>query len=343
MTGYGSGAPINNAIAFKIDLTDPVLNPNYILLSGLINYDFKKETLYIEFSPDWDGVVPMDEATWVPYLVHTPGDLYGDDTEGWMTLADLTNKVDPVPNERWNIDEFYGEVVWIRFRVETEGDGAAVGEGINVACLTYQYKPTGTVFEDLQAPITSICYDAATQTVTLLAVDLPLNKGVGVDATYYKLDGGATKTYGGPFKITGDGTHTVEYWSVDNNGNEEKPHKTMTITIDTTPPTVTIIKPEEGKLYIFGSPIFNRILSDKTLCIGKVPVEATATDASGIARVLFKYDDENTHWDDTAPYTDTYNEMHFGPLTITAYAIDNKGMISAPDTMDIVVYSLGLF
>jgi hypothetical protein len=341
MTGYGDIVAINDAIAFKIDLTDPMLNPNLILFSGLINYNLKMEKVYIEFSPDWDGVAPMEEATWVPYWVHSPGDLYGDTTGGWVSLADLTALVDPVPNERWNIDEFVGETVWVRFRIETEGNGAKVGEGINVACLTIEFKATGTPFTDTEAPITSFCFDEDSATVTLMAVDLPLNKGVGVDATYYKIDGGATQTYGGPFTI-GEGTHTIEYWSVDNNGNEELPHKTVTLTIDTTPPVVEIIKPEEGKLYLFGSPIFNRILSDKTLCIGKVPVEATATDASGIARVLFKYDGE-THWDDTAPYTDTYTEMHFGPLTITAIAIDNNGMASAPDTMDIVVYNLGLF
>ena len=178
--------------------------------------------------------------------------------------------------------------------------------------------------------------------VTLVAVDLPMDKGVGVDATYYKIDGGETQTYGGPFSIN-EGTHTVEYWSVDNNENEELPHKTTELTVDTTPPTVTIISPEEGALYLFGSMILqNRIFGDNTLCFGRVPIGAEATDNSGIRRVLFKYNDE-THWDEVAPYEDTFDEMHFGTLTITVTAVDNKGLISDPVTMDIVVYSLGLF
>jgi len=346
-TGYDKYVAIDDAIAFEINLTNPLLNPNYVIFSVMMDYNFVDERAYIEFSPDWDGISDMDTATWVVYWEHHPGDAYGDSTGGWISLSDLTAKVDPVPNERWNIDEFVGETVWVRFRLETDGidAGAGIGEGWAIDNLYILIKETGTPFTDTQAPITSFCYDADTQTVTLMAVDLPLNKGVGVDATYYRIDGGATQTYGGPFKITGEGTHTIEYWSVDNNGNEELPHKTTTIIIDTTPPVVTIIKPEEGKLYLFGSPIFTRFLSDKTLCIGKVPVEATATDASGIMYVLFDYDtgETETHWDDTAPYTDTFTEMHFGPLTISVVAVDNNGLASEPVTMDIVVYNLGLF
>jgi hypothetical protein len=338
--GYGSSAAVDNAIAFKLDLTNELLNPNLLLFTCMMNYNLVMERAYIEFSLDWDGVEPMEDATWVTYWAHTPGDLYGDSTGGWMSLEDLTALTDPVPMERWNIDEFVGDIVWIRFRLETDG-GAGIGEGWAIDDLYIEFKETGTPFQDLEAPITSFCYDSDTNTVTLLAVDLPLNKGVGVDATYYKVDGGATQTYGGPFVITGEGPHTVEYWSVDNNGNEET-HKTTSMTIDTLPPEVTITSPEAGKLYLFGSPIMNRILSEKTLCIGKVPVEATATDESGVLNVLFKYNGETT-WDNEAPFEDTYSEMHFGPLTISVKAIDVNGLESAPVTMDIVVYCLGLF
>ena len=42
----------------------------------------------------------------------------------------------------------------------------------------------------------------------------------GVDATYYKLDGGAKQTYREP-STSPDGSHTVTYWSVDKSGNVE--------------------------------------------------------------------------------------------------------------------------
>jgi len=87
-----------------------------------------------------------------------------------------------------------------------------------------------------------------------------------------------------------------------------------------------------------------RILSDKTLCIGKVPIAATADDAggSGVNKVLFAFNG-GTSWDESAPYEAVFKGMKFGDLTITVTAIDNVGLESAPATMTVAVYSLGLF
>jgi hypothetical protein len=57
----------------------------------------------------------------------------------------------------------------------------------------------------------------------------------GVANTYYRIDGAATQTYTGPLTISGDGTHTVEFWSVDVAGNSSSSN-TSIIRIDTTVP-----------------------------------------------------------------------------------------------------------
>jgi hypothetical protein len=62
---------------------------------------------------------------------------------------------------------------------------------------------------------------------------------VGVREIHYRVDGGGWQTHGGDtksFTVSTDGTHTVEYYAVDNVGNTETSHS-VTFKIDATPPT----------------------------------------------------------------------------------------------------------
>jgi hypothetical protein len=72
-------------------------------------------------------------------------------------------------------------------------------------------------------------------TVTLAATD---GTGAGIYSTQYRLDGGAWQTYTAPFAVTGDGSHTLDFRSTDQAGNEETPG-TLTFQIDATAPTTT--------------------------------------------------------------------------------------------------------
>jgi uncharacterized repeat protein (TIGR03803 family) len=74
--------------------------------------------------------------------------------------------------------------------------------------------------------------------VTLAATDP--DGSLDVAGTYYTVDGGARQTYtaGAPFTVSGDGAHTILFWSVDKAGNKE-PAKSSTIRIDATPPSIT--------------------------------------------------------------------------------------------------------
>ena len=192
-------------------------------------------------------------------------------------------------------------------------------------------------------PVTSIFFDKLTGMVTLVAVDYPLNNG-GVNATYYKIDGGPKTKYNLPFKLP-EGKHTVEYWSVDNDHNEEA-HKSVTYTYDSTPPTVEITLPEVKGIYFHGNFITQRPLGTKTLCIGKVSIEVNADDGDGygVKTVFFKFSNGDTGYDDNATdgWSYNFNNAHFGEIEITVTAIDKKELMSEPDTMTINVYSLGI-
>lgn len=71
------------------------------------------------------------------------------------------------------------------------------------------------VMVDLEVPVTTAV--DADSIVTLTATD-----GIsGVDATYYRIDGGDWIVYSGAFTLEGSGNHSVEYYSVDVAGNTE--------------------------------------------------------------------------------------------------------------------------
>lgn len=72
-------------------------------------------------------------------------------------------------------------------------------------------------------------------TVTLMATD---DSG-GAPSIRYREDGGIWLPYAGPFVVTGDGTHSVEYYAVDNAGNTEST-QTIPVKIDTIAPSISV-------------------------------------------------------------------------------------------------------
>lgn len=70
--------------------------------------------------------------------------------------------------------------------------------------------------------------DPTTVTLTASAA-----AGYNIAHTYYKVDDGPQQTYTNPFTVTGNGNHTIDYWSVDNSGAQEQV-QTQTFTIVTT-------------------------------------------------------------------------------------------------------------
>ena len=100
------------------------------------------------------------------------------------------------------------------------------------------------VVADSTPPITVHDYDSLWHTsdftITLTAVD----DWSGVAETYYRINDGPTKTVsidGQPRIETEGANNKLEYWSVDNAGNEELPHKTLTgIRLDKTVPSMGV-------------------------------------------------------------------------------------------------------
>ncbi len=129
--------------------------------------------------------------------------------------------------------------------VSTEGanqhaDGMATDVAGNGATTTVtgisidKTKPTTAAIPDRAANANG-WYNAPVA-VTLNGTDNPS----GIAKTTYSIDGGAAAPYTAPVTVSGDGTHTVSYFSTDKAGNIEDT-KALTVKIDATAPKITAV------------------------------------------------------------------------------------------------------
>ncbi|MFW9795288.1 MAG: OmpL47-type beta-barrel domain-containing protein, partial [Candidatus Thorarchaeota archaeon] len=101
-----------------------------------------------------------------------------------------------------------------------------------------------TIVVDTQPPVTTISlvgnaglsgwYTSDVQATMIATDDLS-----GIDSTYYRIGFGPLQKYIVPFSISGDGVHTISFYSVDLCGNVET-MKSKTVRIDTASPTTSI-------------------------------------------------------------------------------------------------------
>ena len=227
---------------------------------------------------------------------------------------------------------FVGENVLIRWRVLTDDAVHSAYYHVEDMCITGQL--------DTEAPVTTgtltgtMLHGWYSTGVTFTAT--ATDDVSGVDAIYYKIDGGSTLTYTGPITISVNGEHYIEYWAVDNVGNEEAHHITGTFKIDTgSAPSCSITAPGNG-IYLFGNKILDA--GSKPIIIGGITVGASASDAdSGVYRVIFSLDGTVFGEDTSAPYEAYMGMKHTGAGTITVTAEDFTGN-TASDTLAVTYF-----
>jgi len=110
--------------------------------------------------------------------------------------------------------------------------------------------------------------------------------GSGVNVTHVRWDGGTWEDYTGPIHISGDGSHTFEYYATDFAGNNETIHS-VPFMIDTVRPVSTV--------RVDGTPGPGGYLSPAIVTL-------TATDAtSGVGSIRYRIDD-GAFWTYSAPF-----------------------------------------
>jgi hypothetical protein len=136
----------------------------------------------------------------------------------------------------------------------------------------------------------------------------------GVAQSFYTVDGGSTQTYTGAVTVSGQGTHTITYWSVDTVGNTEAA-KTAQIKLDNVKPSTSIavapVSPNGSGGWYVTTPSFTLSASDAT---------------SGVASTLYKID---------SGATQTYSgavAIPEGQHTVTYWSVDSAGNTEASAT-----------
>jgi hypothetical protein len=136
----------------------------------------------------------------------------------------------------------------------------------------------------------------------------------GVAQSFYTLDGGATQTYTGAVTVSGQGTHTIAYWSVDNAGNTEAAQSAQVELDNVKPSTSITLSPAlpngSGGWYVT-APSFTLSASDAT---------------SGVASTLYRIDSGSTQ---------TYSgavSIPDGQHTISYWSVDTAGNTESTTT-----------
>ncbi len=178
----------------------------------------------------------------------TASGLQADDHSGWQPGAtsvtlNATDSLSGVATAYYTVDGGSAQTYSAPFAVAAAGSHVVTYYAVDVAGNP-ETPHTGYVNIDTTAPTTTATGPQAddhsgwrnsSQSVTLAAVDT--QSGVAAGATSYTVDGGDEQVYAGAFNVSGEGSHPVTYWSVDNVGNVESAG-TGYVNIDATPPTV---------------------------------------------------------------------------------------------------------
>jgi hypothetical protein len=185
-----------------------------------------------------------------------------------------------------------------------------------IAGICLNAAESAAYVQDNAPPTTSHDYDGAWHTsdftINLTAID-----SSGISETYYRINGGPIQNIsrdGQPRITMENGNNTLEYWNVDNAGNQETPKMLTEIKLDKTKPIGTL-KINDGA----ASTISNQV----TLTI-------SAEDAtSGVAQMRF-FEVVYGNWEEYATSKFwVFNTTGEGYKTVYVQVRDKAGLVSA--------------
>jgi hypothetical protein len=202
--------------------------------------------------------------------------------------------------------------------VDVDGDGAsdlALSPSVGAIVLPDFMPPQTTALPT--GALGANNWYTSNVVVTLTATDV----GSGVQSTFYSLNGGAAwSIYTAPFTISGEGSTTLVYYSVDSADNREAT-KTLVINIDKTAPKASIfVDPTTKDLKVEG------IDNAGSATVAKSGDTYTITDVSGHTTKLF------------FQKTFTGNRLTYAKLTKVQY--ENGTIVTLPSSYFVYLWQL---
>jgi hypothetical protein len=197
-----------------------------------------------------------------------------------------------------------------------------------LATSIYQGTPPKTIAS--ADPYTFGDYTKQDVKVTLSAKNQLAKAGVGT--TYYAIDNpactpsatGNCLAYSGPFTVSGNGNHTVSFFSQNSYGTSEF-LKTVPVNIDTVPPTTTA----DGNGYTFGTWTNNHTVS--------ITLHAVDT-GSGVSQITYSASGAQSIAQTTVPGdTATFNVTNEGQTDVSYYATDNVGNVESTKSVRVKI------
>jgi hypothetical protein len=311
--------------------------------ANLDNVLVLKDSSKIDLSKAFEADVIF--STWYNISEEDLGTLEISDDDGstWDLLDSFTGESEGWTTKSADITSWIGGDIIIRFRFMSddsiESEGWYVDDVKIIAKLDFDPPVTSCT---LSGTMGQNNWYKSTVKITLTAVD----EGSGVKNTYYKLDGGSQITYTSPITVSGNGQHTIEYWSVDNIDNTET-HSSESFKIDTLAPTVDITKPDIGIYWrdrkIWPPFEFSLLEWSTPFIIRDITIVASANDAtSGIDRVEFYIDSVLESTDTTVPYEWNWDKTVFFTHTIEVKAYDAAGHMDTA-SKNVRIFNINLF
>lgn len=232
-------------------------------------------------------------------------------TTGQQVTLSATDGFSGVANMNYSIDGGAPQAYTVPFTVTGNGPHVVRFQSADRAGNVEALKTLSFTI-NIAAPLTTAAlsgpqgdngYFRGAVTVTLTA----RSPSSTVTGTFYTLDGGARQIYTAPFTVSGDGTHTVTFFSTDAAGNTEATN-TLTVKIDATAPVTTA-----------------------TSAGSQVTLSAT-DDGSGVAQTVYTLDGGPQ-----TIYSSAFTVTGAGAHTVRYHSIDKAGNVEADRTLAVTI------